>query len=164
MAFDSKLQRQVFGQFATGVTVVTTGTGADRTGLTANAVCSLSLNPPLVLVSIDLRSTTRDEIRRNNSFALSILSDQQREASQRFATPGPKDFSGLGWQAAETGAPILEGALAWVDCRLHSVLPGGDHEIFVGEIVAGGVSEGGNPLLYFAGKYRDVAPATPPAS
>lgn len=164
MAFDSKLQRQVFGQFATGVTVVTTGTGADRTGLTANAVCSLSLNPPLVLVSIDLRSTTRDEIRRNNSFALSILSDQQREASQRFATPGPKDFSGLGWQTAETGAPILEGALAWVDCRLHSVLPGGDHEIFVGEIVAGGVSEGGNPLLYFAGKYRDVAPATPPTS
>ncbi|MFN5533502.1 MAG: flavin reductase family protein [Planctomycetaceae bacterium] len=160
MAFDSKLQRQVFGQFATGVTVVTTGTGADRTGLTANAVCSLSLNPPLVLVSIDLRSTTRDEIRRNNSFALSILSDQQREASQRFATPGPTDFSGLGWQTAETGAPILEGALAWVDCRLHSVLPGGDHEIFVGEIVAGGVSEGGNPLLYFAGKYRDVAPAS----
>ncbi|MFM7160659.1 MAG: flavin reductase family protein, partial [Planctomycetaceae bacterium] len=164
MAFDSKLQRQVFGQFATGVTVVTTGTGANRTGLTANAVCSLSLNPPLVLVSIDLRSTTRDEIRANNSFALSILSDQQREASQRFATPGPKDFSGLDWRTAETGAPILEGALAWVDCRLHSVLPGGDHEIFVGEIVAGGLGDGGNPLLYFAGKYRDVAPVAPPTN
>jgi len=164
MAFDSKLQRQIFGQFATGVTVVTTGTGESRTGLTANAVCSLSLNPPLVLVSIDLRSTTREEIRQNNSFAISILSDQQREASQRFATPGPKDFQGLNWRTAETGAPILDGALAWVDCRLHSVLPGGDHEIFVGEIVAGGVTEGsGNPLLYFSGKYRDVAPVPPSA-
>ena len=157
MPFDSKLQRKIMGQFATGVTVVTTGEGAARTGLTVSSFTSLSLDPPLILVALDNRSTSRDDIRRNGSFAVSILSVDQEEASRKFATPGPKDFSAFAWQTAVTGAPILEGSLAWVDCRLHSVLPGGDHEIFVGEIVAGEASDQPAPLLYFSGKYRRVS-------
>jgi len=157
MPFDSKLQRKIMGQFATGVTVVTTGEGAARTGLTVSSFTSLSLDPPLILVAIDNRSTSRDDIRRNGSFAVSILSVDQEEASRKFATPGPKDFSAFDWKTAVTGAPILEGSLAWVDCRLHSVLPGGDHEIFVGEIVAGEASDQPAPLLYFSGKYRRVS-------
>jgi flavin reductase (DIM6/NTAB) family NADH-FMN oxidoreductase RutF len=157
MPFDSKLQRKIMGQFATGVTVVTTGEGAARTGLTVSSFTSLSLDPPLILVAIDNRSTSRDDIRRNGSFAVSILSVDQEEASRKFATPGPKDFSAFPWKTAVTGAPILEGSLAWVDCRLHSVLPGGDHEIFVGEIVAGDAGETQAPLLYYSGKYRRVS-------
>jgi flavin reductase (DIM6/NTAB) family NADH-FMN oxidoreductase RutF len=157
MPFDSKLQRKIMGQFATGVTVVTTGEGAARTGLTVSSFTSLSLDPPLILVAIDNRSTSRDDIRRNGSFAVSILSVDQEEASRKFATPGPKDFSTFAWKTAVTGAPILEGSLAWVDCRLHSVLPGGDHEIFVGEIVAGDAGETQAPLLYYSGKYRRVS-------
>ncbi|MFN7804212.1 MAG: flavin reductase family protein [Planctomycetaceae bacterium] len=157
MPFDSKLQRKIMGQFATGVTVVTTGEGAARTGLTVSSFTSLSLDPPLILVAIDNRSTSREDIRRNGSFAVNILSVDQEEASRKFATPGPKDFSAFAWKTAVTGAPILEGSLAWVDCRLHSVLPGGDHEIFVGEIVAGDTSEQQTPLLYYSGKYRRVS-------
>lgn len=157
MSFDSKLQRKILGHFATGVTVVTTGEGSARTGLTANAVASLSLDPPLVLVAVDNRSASRDDLKANRSFAINILALEQEEVSRRFATPGPKDFSGLTWKTAVTGAPVLADALGWVDCRLHSVLAGGDHEIFVGEIVAGECREGGSPLLYFAGKYRQLA-------
>ena len=77
MPFDSKLQRKIMGQFATGVTVVTTGEGAARTGLTVSSFTSLSLDPPLILVAIDNRSTSRDDIRRNGSFAVSILAVDQ---------------------------------------------------------------------------------------
>ncbi|MCY2964670.1 MAG: flavin reductase family protein [Planctomycetota bacterium] len=157
MPFDPKLQRKIMGHFATGVTVVTTGEGAARTGLTANAVTSLSLDPPLVLVAVDNRSASRDDLKANKSFAINLLTLEQEEVSKRFATPGPKDFSGIGWKTALTGAPILEGCLGWVDCKLHEVLPGGDHEIFIGEIVAGECQDGAAPLLYFAGKYRRLA-------
>jgi flavin reductase (DIM6/NTAB) family NADH-FMN oxidoreductase RutF len=89
-------------------------------------------------------------------FALSILSEDQEAISTRFATSGPKDFSDLDTTTAETGAPILAGALAYVDCRLVEVLPGGDHNIFIGEIVAGDAQDG-QPLLFYGGKYARLA-------
>lgn len=157
MAFDSKLQRKIFGKWATGVTVVTTDGPAGRGGLTANAVTSLSLDPPLVLVAVAKTAGSYAEIRDNGCYAINILALDQEEASKRFATPGPKDFSGFTWQTAVTGAPLLEGALAHVDCRLREILPGGDHDIFVGEIVAGAARDEGAPLMYFSGKYRQLA-------
>jgi flavin reductase len=152
MAFDSKKQRQIMGQFATGVTVVTTGGEAGVHGLTANAVASLSLDPPLVLVAVDRRAATLDYLRKNRCFAVNILRVEQEEISRRFATPGPKDFSDLDILTAVTSAPILADCLAFVDCQVVEILPGGDHEIFVGEIVAG-EDHGGDPLLYCRGKY-----------
>jgi flavin reductase (DIM6/NTAB) family NADH-FMN oxidoreductase RutF len=157
MGFDSKIQRKVFGKWATGVTVVTTDGLAGKGGLTANAIASLSLDPPLVLVAVAKSAGSYNEIRQNGCYAINILSLSQEEASKRFATPGPKDFSGFGWKTAVTGAPILEGSLGYVDCRLHEVLPGGDHDIFVGEIVAGEAVDAGEPLVYFSGKYRRLA-------
>lgn len=157
MAFDSALQRKIMGRFATGVTVVTTSKEGRHGGLTANAICSLSLDPPLVMVAVDKRAGSHAELLAHQCFAVNILASDQEEISQRFAKSGPKDFSGLKWKAAVTGAPILEGTLGYVDCRLHEVLHGGDHDIFVGEIVAGEFSEGGQPLLYFSGKYRKLA-------
>lgn len=157
MAFDSKLQRKIMGRFATGVTVVTTDGTGGKGGLTANAVASLSLDPPLVLVAVDKRAHSYAEIKANGCYAVNILALEHEVVSQRFATPGPKDFSGFTWKTAVTGAPILEGALGYLDCRLHEILPGGDHDIFVGEIVAGGARDDGEPLLYFSGKYRKLA-------
>jgi len=144
------------GQFATGVTVVTTGGKAGLHGLTANAVASLSLDPPLVLVAIDKSAHSLEYVRRNRCFAVNILRLDQENISRRFATPGPKDFSDLKIASASTTAPILSDCLAYVDCRVVEILPGGDHDIFVGEIVSGEY-HGGEPLLYHAGRYHRLA-------
>lgn len=153
MSIDSKKQRQILGHFATGVTVITTDGEAGGHGMTANAFASLSLNPPLVLVAVDKRAAMLEFLAKNGCFAVNILRDDQEELSRRYATPGPKDFADVDITTAVTGAPIFAHSVAFLDCRVHEVLPGGDHEIFVGEILAGDYS-GGEPLLYYAGKYR----------
>jgi flavin reductase (DIM6/NTAB) family NADH-FMN oxidoreductase RutF len=156
MTFDSKKQRQILGHFATGVTVVTTDGEAGSHGMTANAFASLSLNPPLILVAVDRRAMMLDFLKKNRCFAVNILRLDQEDLSRRFATPGPKDFSDLNVTTVSTGSPILVDAIAFLDCRVHEILSGGDHEIFVGEILAGDY-RGGDPLLYFAGSYRRIA-------
>ena len=90
------------------------------------------------------------------SYARRILTLEQEAISRRFATPGPKDFHDLAVRTAETGAPILSDCLAYVDCRVVEILPGGDHDIFIGQIVAGELQDG-LPLLYYSGKYRRLA-------
>lgn len=159
MPFDTSIQRHILGRFATGITVITTKVGDELCGLTANAFASLSLNPPLVLVAIDHRAHSYEKLKASRTYAVNILRSTQQEVSARFAKPGPKDFAGLALTTAETGAPILTDSLAWLDCRVSAILPGGDHDIFVGEIVAGEFHEG-EPLLYFAGKYGHFHPAT----
>jgi flavin reductase (DIM6/NTAB) family NADH-FMN oxidoreductase RutF len=156
MTFDPKKQRKIMGHFATGVTVVTTDGEAGSHGLTANEVASLSLDPPLVLVAVDKRAATLEYLKKNRCFAVNILRLDQEEISRRFATPGPKDFSDLNVIKAVTAAPILADCLAFLDCRVADILPGGDHDIFVGEILAG-EHHGGEPLLYYSGGYRRLA-------
>jgi flavin reductase len=156
MTFDSKKQRQILGHFATGVTVITTDGAAGSHGMTANAFASLSLKPPLVMVAVDKRAAMLEFLTKNRCFAVNILRSNQEDLSRRFAAPGPKDFSDLDVTTEATGSPILSDAIAYLDCRLYEVLPGGDHEIFVGEILAGDY-RGGEPLLYFAGSYRKLA-------
>ncbi len=156
MSFDSKLQRKIMGRFATGVTVITTGRDGNFSGLTANAVASLSLTPPLVLVAVERKSHSHAFLLQSRIFAMNILAAEQQHLSQRFATPGPKEFSDLDFITDVTGAPILAGTLGYVDCRVVDILSGGDHDIFVGEIVAGESREGA-PLLYFSGAYHNLA-------
>lgn len=157
MAFDARLQRDIMGQFATGVTVVTTRFGdGEVTGMTANAVMSLSLDPPLVVVSVDKEATMHQALADGQCYVINILARDQEHLSNRFATPGPKDFSDLDLRKGETGAPILSGTLAYLDCKLVNSLPAGDHDLFVGEVLAGELGAG-DPLLYFAGGYRGIA-------
>lgn len=156
MAFDSLAQRRIMGHFATGVTVVTTRHDGEIQGMTANAVTSLSLHPPLVLVAVDKTAAMHAALTASRSFVLNILRDNQEQLSRRFAQRGPKEVNDVTWIAAASGSPILADALAWVDCRLAEILPGGDHDIFIGEILAGD-SHQGLPLLYFCGKYRRLA-------
>ena len=143
------------GRFATGVTVVTTGRDGDYSGLTANAVASLSLNPPLVLVAVERGAHSHEYLVNHRVFAMNILAESQEHLSQRFATRGPKVFTDLEFTTAATGAPILAGTLGYVDCKVVEILTGGDHDIFVGEILAGEARDG-EPLLYFRGGYKKL--------
>lgn len=152
--------RQVLGGFATGVTIVAARdpeSGA-LCGLTANSFTSVSLEPPLVLVCIDEGSDTLECIERADHFSVSILTAEQVALSRRFAgSDSSGKFEGVAHRVEATGAPIIDGALAWVDCRVWARYPGGDHTIFVGEVVAGGL-EGGEPLVFFRGEYAKLAP------
>lgn len=142
------------GHFATGVTVITT---RDKdglpNGLTANAFLSLSLNPPLVLISVDKSAQCYACFECANGFTVNFLSDQQEEISRRFATKGIDKFAGLQWREGSNGAAILDGVLGYVECKIKQCHDGGDHTIVVGEIVNADAA-GERPLLFFKGKYQ----------
>ena len=160
MAFDPMLQRQIMGRFATGVTVVTTRYGDQISGMTANAVMSLSLDPPLIVVSVDRESNMHGHLTQGQCYAINVLRHDQEEISRRFAKPGPKDFSGIELTVAETGAPIFVDALAYVDCQVVEVAAAGDHDMFIGEPIAGETYDG-QPLIFYSGQYAqlEAAPA-----
>lgn len=144
------------GRFATGVTVVTTRVGDEITGMTANAVISLSLEPPLILVAVELKGLMHGALKEGGCFAVNVLRADQESLSTHFATPGPKDFAGIELTAAVTGAPILAAAIAYADCKVVEVVRGGDHDMFVGQMLAGETREG-DPLLYYGGRYARLA-------
>ena len=148
-------QRRIMGHFATGVTVITARVGEELHGMTANAVTSLSLEPPLVLVAVDLKASMYQSLQSADGFAMNILAADQQDLSNRFATSGPKEFSDIPQTTAVTGAPIFTEALGYVDCKISEIFSGGDHDIFVGEILAGDIGAG-EPLLYYGGSYRFI--------
>ena len=156
MPADPQILRQVMGRFAAGVTVITSVHGEERHGMTATAVCSLSLNPPLLLVAVDHRASMCEFLKRSGNYAVNILTTEQEHLSGRFAKPGPKEFSDIPLTTGESGAPIFTEALAHADCKIRHILPGGDHDIFVGGILGGGTGES-EPLLHYHGKYRHLA-------
>lgn len=151
--------RRILGHWVTGVAVVTTRSDNGKLcGLTANAVASLSLDPPLVLVCIERNADSHDCIRDAGFFALNVLCSDQERIARRFAEwEVSAKFEGLAFHAEVTGAPVLDDAIAWVDCHVRNEYDGGDHTIFVGEVVAGDAKEGG-PLLYYRGGYGRFTP------
>jgi flavin reductase (DIM6/NTAB) family NADH-FMN oxidoreductase RutF len=149
--------RRALGQFASGVTVVTSKGGGDKPqGITVSAFASVSLEPPLVLVSIDKRASMHDSLAEGTYFAVNILTEDQELVSRRFASKEEDRFEGIGFTYGVTGSPLLTGALANIECRVVHAYPGGDHTIFVGEVEATGVTEG-KPLAYFRGGYSQLA-------
>lgn len=160
MSINTDLFRQLMSQFATGVTIVTTRAGEETHGLTANSFCSVSLAPPLVLVCVDKKAQSDALIKKSRNFAVNILAAAQETLSRRFATnnlSAAERFAGIEFRREITGAPILQASLAWMDCRLFAAYPGGDHTIFVGEVVALGRHKANAPLLYFRSRYRKLA-------
>ena len=153
-AADQASFRSVMATFATGVTVVT-ATGADGpAGMTANALASLSLDPMLVMVGFDLRSRTLTAVRRSRRFAVNVLASDQEDVSRVFAgkQPEAEKFAECA-HSQQSGVPILHRTLAWLRCDVAAVYPGGDHVIVVGEVAEMGGS-GGEPLLFYGGRYR----------
>ncbi len=148
---DSNAFKRTLAQFASGVTVVTTLAEGQPIGMTASSFSSLSMEPPLVLVCLNKKLYTHQVIEQSGVFAVNILGAGQRELGMRFAgmLPNiPDRFAGLDHFTAVTGAPILPEVLGWVDCRLWAQYDGGDHSIFVGEVVAVNAAEADTPLLY----------------
>jgi flavin reductase (DIM6/NTAB) family NADH-FMN oxidoreductase RutF len=157
---DSSEFRRVMGHFPTGVTVVTSlHEDGSPCGLTVNAFCSLSLEPALVLVCVERAADSCDCIDRSGVFVVNILEEGRGEAlSRRFSTWGVGDkFRGVAYRTERTGCPVLEIALAWVDCRVTERVPAGDHTIFVGEVLEADAHEG-SPLVYYRGGYGRFLP------
>jgi len=160
--FSGKEFRSTVGAFATGVTVVTTRGEEHAYGMTANAFSSVSLDPPLILVCVINPSEGAEHISSNGVFAVNILSVEQEPLSRYFASrdrPKGRDaFVEVPHRFAASGAPILEGSAAFLDCRLHAAHEAGDHLIVIGEVLELEVSDGHEPLLFHGGGYRLLQP------
>ncbi|WP_319413986.1 flavin reductase family protein [uncultured Cohaesibacter sp.] len=149
--------RKALGQFATGIAIVTTmDENGVPMGLTVNSFNSVSLDPPLVLWSLDKRSVQLDAFRKSGFYGVSILSAEQELASNLFAAMAEDRFEQIAWSIAQTGAPLIEGALAHIDCTTEQIIEGGDHIILLGRVVDIAVRDGA-PLLYYGGSYRALA-------
>ena len=164
-ADQQQLLRAMMARFATGVTVVAARHGPLLAGMTANAIASISINPPLMLASIGQRSETHGAITGSHSFAVSVLAAGQRRLADCFAqaTTAAKlqRFCDAPWHEGETGSPILDGAIAYFDCRLVAQHPGGDHTLFIGEIVGAGYDDAAEPLIWYGSRYRQLSPEEP---
>jgi len=155
MPIDDARFRQAMGHFASGVTVVTTAAGSELYGMTVSSFSSLSLNPPLVLICIDKSVPTHDILKHAGCFVVNILEERQEHLSRRFATTANDKFKGVAWHTGKLGLPVLDNTLAAIECSLRDTLNGGDHTIFIGEVVDAEVREGA-PLLYYRRGYHEL--------
>jgi 3-hydroxy-9,10-secoandrosta-1,3,5(10)-triene-9,17-dione monooxygenase reductase component len=151
---DDKQFRSVLGHFATGVTIITAMDGEEPVGMAANSFTSLSLDPPLILFCVAHTSSTWPRIEAAGTFAVNILGEGHEELSNLFAQKGADRFSATPWRVGVSGAPVLEEAIAYLDCRFEAEHPGGDHKIIVGRVLDLDVREGARPLLFFRGGYQ----------
>jgi flavin reductase (DIM6/NTAB) family NADH-FMN oxidoreductase RutF len=160
MPVDARTFKEILSRWATGITVVTCRRPGGIHGMTANSFCSVSLNPPLVLVCVNRQGHTHQYIEDQRAFGVHILGTGMEDLSNRcagFLGEEAHWLEDVPHRTAATGAPILQGALAWMDCSLWGAYDGGDHSIFVGEIEAGGTDEG-SPILWFNRGYREMGP------
>ena len=158
MTVDARAFRHALGQFASGITVVTTRDHAGQLlGLTVSAFCSVSLHPPLVLVCVDARSETHAAFVESKVFGVSVLADGQDAISERFARAGRAKFADLEMITGAHGAALVPGALAHIECGVAAAHPAGDHTIYVGKVLGLSVHPG-RPLVYHAGAYHPLGP------
>ncbi|WP_026572985.1 flavin reductase family protein [Bacillus sp. UNC438CL73TsuS30] len=150
---DDRFFRNVMGSFATGITVITTEVKGTSHGMTANAFVSVSLNPKLILVSIDKRAKMLGFLQESKRFAVSFLASEQQAESMRFAGQKKDEDPYIFERFSEL--PVIKGALANVACTVFNQVEAGDHVLFIGEVQDLQVKEG-EPLLYFKGKYREL--------
>lgn len=156
--FDDARYRSVLGHFATGVTIVSALDGDQPVGLSVNSFTSVSLDPPLVAFCAAKGSTTWPRIRDTGRFTVNVLAEHQEELSRVFATRGADKFRGLGWTPAPSGAPIIDGVLAWVDCDIEAEHDAGDHVLVIGRVRDLDVADEGSPLIFYRGGYGRFEP------
>lgn len=157
MTLDGREFRNALGWFATGVTIITTVTPkGEPIGITANSFNSVSLDPPLVVFSLDRRAFSLAQFQESGVFAINVLCEDQKDLSAAFARAGHPKWDGVKFEIWDTGSPILDGTLASFDCRLHATHDGGDHIVFLGNVLRMRAAPEGRPLLYFRGKYMKI--------
>jgi flavin reductase (DIM6/NTAB) family NADH-FMN oxidoreductase RutF len=160
MSLNSTEFRKAMGCFATGVTIVTVDLDGEVHGMTANAFASVSLDPMLVLVCVDHATRTHAHLNTKKRFGINVLCEDQRAISEYYARPERTHEhaeleAGARFERTKHGTPMLQGSLAYLECRLHSAEEAGDHTIFIAEVEDVVVREG-EPLLFFRGMYREV--------
>lgn len=156
MAVSKDLFRGAMASFASGVTIVTAkGDDSVLRGMTVSAFSSLSLEPPLCLICIDKMASLHDQLREGAYFAVNILGEHQEAVSRQFASRDQDRFRGVLLKVGRTGAPLIDGAVASIECCVVGAYAGGDHTIFVGEVISASMTEG-NPLIYFRGRYKNL--------
>ena len=158
--------RACFGQFATGVTVVTTlGDGGAPCGITVNSFSSVSLDPPLVLFCLGRIANNFDDFLNATSYAVNVLGRDQQEFSVRFANSRPDPWAGIPWDEGQTGAPLLRDRIAALECRPHAQHDGGDHVIIIARVERLHPGNGAPPLVYWGSEYRGLdGTAAPPST
>jgi flavin reductase (DIM6/NTAB) family NADH-FMN oxidoreductase RutF len=159
--------RKALGCFATGITVITLDSEGEVHGMTANAFTSVSLDPMLVLVCVDQRARTHAHLHAKKRFGVNVLAEHQRAISEYYAKAERAHDrtaaeAGASFERTKHGTPVLRGALAYLECRLHTAQDAGDHTIFIAEVEEVMVREG-TPLLYFESRYRGIGAAIEPA-
>jgi flavin reductase (DIM6/NTAB) family NADH-FMN oxidoreductase RutF len=153
---DPRLYRRTCARFTTGITVVTTLDNEGHPhGMTVNSFSSVSLDPPLVLVSIDLKNAILGHFISSSWFAINVLAEHQEDLSRRFSSASERRFLGLEWRAGACGIPLLEGVLAQLECSVVRTFEVGDHTLLIGEVRRAGYVEG-RPLVYFDSAYRHL--------
>lgn len=158
---DSERYRQVLSHYPTGVSVVTAATSTgEPLGMVVGTFTSLSLEPPMVAFMPSKSSTSWPLIRDSGAFCANVLSEEQKDLCQTFATSGGDKFAGVSWKPSASGSPILEGVVAWVDCHIEQVFESGDHYIVVGRVLDLDIAKESSPLAFFQGAYRSIAPQT----
>ena len=156
MPIDDSSFKLAMSHFASGVTIVTTEHDGQQYGMTVASFASLSLRPPLVIVCIEKSVKSHDAIAAAGKFGVSILDRQQGEVSGRFASKIDDKFSGVDITHGELGVPLISGAICTLACKVTAQYPGGDHSIFVGEVVDAQTTSTGAPLVYYRSSYRDL--------
>lgn len=153
---DPSRYRTVLGHLPTGVTVVT---APGPVGMACNSFTSVSLDPPLVSFCAGNASETWPGIREAHRFAVNVLSEAQHELGHRFAAKGINRFEGVPWHPSSGGSPLLDEALAWLDCRIEAEHAAGDHTIVIGRVLELDVAGAGSPLVFFRGDFGALARA-----
>lgn len=153
---DQATFRTVLGHFPTGVTVIAGMDDDEPVGLAVGSFFSLSLDPPLVGFCVDRSSTSWARMEASGRFCVNILGADQEEVSRAFATSRDDKFAGIGWRPAESGSPLIDGVLAWIDCEVDAVHDGGDHHIVVGRVLGLDVGREGDPLVFYRGGYANL--------
>jgi flavin reductase (DIM6/NTAB) family NADH-FMN oxidoreductase RutF len=157
MSIDKNDLRRVMGHFATGVTIVTTvSKSGEPFGLTANAFTSVSLEPPLLLVSVDKKAESYPHLEDSKVFTVNILADEQESLSRKFAVSGGDKFTGVAYHEGANGAAILDGVIAFIECKVYASYEGGDHTLYLGLVEEAQTREG-KPLLFYRGGYRAIS-------
>jgi flavin reductase (DIM6/NTAB) family NADH-FMN oxidoreductase RutF/DNA-binding GntR family transcriptional regulator len=152
---DAGAFRQVIGRFMSGVVVITATHQGERRGMTVSAVASLSLDPPMIVTCLNAASSTQEAIRRAGAFAVNILAEDQEHLAGLFARPGADPFLDLPCEPGITGAPILAGALAVLECQIAQEVRGGSHRVLLANVVRASAGEG-SPLAYFRGRFGRI--------